>query len=359
MAIKFNYNWNLKDLPKPTQGKVFSCFASGGGSSMGYKLAGFDVIGINEIDKKLVDDYTLNFNPKYVYNEDIRDFKLKDLPDELYNLDILDSSPPCTSFSMAGVRERDWGKKRKFKEGGAEQTLDDLFFEYIEVVDKLKPKIAIAENVKGIVFGKAKKYVINILKSFDAIGYYANFYLLDSSKMGVPQKRQRFFIVAVRKDLAPKINSNLKSDKKIDYSIFDHIDIKDNRKIDLSKLPKYLPELDFSPYTDPIPLKEAFVGKMPKTERQNYRENRFGDVMVKMDKPLSTIVTVHRYWTDTEHLLDLETLKNCGSWPHDYKWKLKETPTRVLYSLGMSVPPVMMAWVVDCVNKQYLKKINS
>lgn len=357
--MNFNYKWNLKDLPKPTNGKVFSCFASGGGSSMGYKLAGFDVIGINEIDKKLVADYLKNFNPKYVYNEDIRDFKLRDdLPEELYNLDILDSSPPCTSFSMAGVRDRDWGKKRKFKEGGTEQTLDDLFFEYIEVLDKLKPKIAIAENVKGIVMGKAKKYVINIMKALDSIGYYANFYVLDSSLMGVPQKRQRFFIIAVRKDLAPKIDPKLETDKMIDYSIFDHIEIEDNRKIDLNKLPRYLPELDFNLQENVIPLKEAFEGKLPKTDRQNYRENRFGDVMVKMEKPLPTIVTVHRYWTDTENLLNMETMKNCGSWPHDYKWELKETPTRVLYSLGMSVPPVMMANVAKAVKEQYLDKIN-
>ena len=85
---------SLKD-----KGKVFSCFACGGGSTMGYKLAGFDVIGCNEIDPKMIEAYKTNHNPKYSYLEPIQTFKLrKDLPKELYNLDILDGSPPCSSF---------------------------------------------------------------------------------------------------------------------------------------------------------------------------------------------------------------------------------------------------------------------
>ena len=110
-----NYKWNLTDLANVEKNglKVFSCFACGGGSSMGYKLAGYDVIGINEIDKKLIDVYKENFNPKYLYCEGIQDFKNReDLPKELYDLDILDGSPPCSNFSMAGNREKDWGKKK-------------------------------------------------------------------------------------------------------------------------------------------------------------------------------------------------------------------------------------------------------
>ena len=104
---KFDYNWNLKDANfTKDKGTVFSCFACGGGSSFGYKLAGFDVIGMNEIDPKMADAYITNHNPKYAYVEDIRTFKDRtDLPDELYNLDILDGSPPCSSFSMAGNRQ--------------------------------------------------------------------------------------------------------------------------------------------------------------------------------------------------------------------------------------------------------------
>jgi DNA (cytosine-5)-methyltransferase 1 len=156
---KFPYNWTLKDAVfTKDKGKVFSCFACGGGSTMGYKLAGFDVLGCNEIDPKMIEAYKTNHNPKYAYLEPIQTFKTrKDLPSELYNLDILDGSPPCSSFSMAGNREKDWGKEKKFKEGQAEQVLDTLFFDFIDLAKELQPKIVVAENVKGLLLGSPQK----------------------------------------------------------------------------------------------------------------------------------------------------------------------------------------------------------
>ena len=113
---KFSVKWRLSDLPSPSANAptVFSCFSCGGGSSMGYKRAGFRVIGNLE--------------------EDIRAFAVRETyPDALYDLDVLDGSPPCTTFSVAGLREKVWGKTKKFAEGQAEQRLDDLFFEFIAV----------------------------------------------------------------------------------------------------------------------------------------------------------------------------------------------------------------------------------
>jgi site-specific DNA-cytosine methylase len=71
----FSYNWTLKDAVfTKDKGKVFSCFACGGGSTMGYKLAGFDVIGHNDIDKKMIEVYKANHNPKYSFLESITTF---------------------------------------------------------------------------------------------------------------------------------------------------------------------------------------------------------------------------------------------------------------------------------------------
>jgi DNA (cytosine-5)-methyltransferase 1 len=112
--------WNLTDLlnVKKINRTVFSCFHCGGGSTMGYKLAGFNHLGGVEIDTKIAKVYQLNHKPKHLFLEDIRHFvKRSDIPEELYNLDLLDGSPPCSSFSMAGNREKDWGKKKVFKEG--------------------------------------------------------------------------------------------------------------------------------------------------------------------------------------------------------------------------------------------------
>jgi DNA (cytosine-5)-methyltransferase 1 len=188
---KYPYNWTLKDAVfTKDKGKVFSCFACGGGSTMGYKLAGFDVIGHNDIDKKMIEVYKVNHNPKYSFLESITTFaKRKDLPKDLYNLDILDGSPPCSSFSMAGNREKDWGKEKVFREGQAEQVLDTLFFDFIDLAKELQPKVVVAENVKGLLLGNAKEYVRKIYNAFDEAGDYCQHFLLNAPKMGVPQRR--------------------------------------------------------------------------------------------------------------------------------------------------------------------------
>lgn len=134
--MQFPYQWRLSDK-YPAKGikkhnsNVFSMFACGGGSTMGYKLAGYQVCGINEIDPEMVSIYTKNHNPRIIYDMDIRAFNQipnAKLPKELLNLDVLDGSPPCSSFSMAGAREEGWQKKKKFREGQAHQILDDLFW---------------------------------------------------------------------------------------------------------------------------------------------------------------------------------------------------------------------------------------
>ena len=92
----FPWKWNLSDLKSVHKNgrTVFTCFSCGGGSSMGYKLAGYTVLGNCEIDPKMMEVYKTNHHPKYSYLMDIRDFvKLPDteIPEELKNLDILEA----------------------------------------------------------------------------------------------------------------------------------------------------------------------------------------------------------------------------------------------------------------------------
>mgnify|MGYP003344850805 CR=1 FL=1 len=161
---------------------------------MGYKLSGYDVIGGVEIDPRMMELYRTNFNPRHSYLMPIQQFNKIEksaLPDELFNLDILDGSPPCSSFSMAGSREEKWGKSHKFREGQAEQILDDLFFHFIETARILRPKVVVAENVKGLLIGKAKGYVKQINELFDSAGYRSQLFLLNASYMGVDRKSTR------------------------------------------------------------------------------------------------------------------------------------------------------------------------
>lgn len=196
-----DWDWEFADYPPKNGLKAFSCFSCGGGSTMGYKLCGVDVVGNVEIDVKQNEIYKLNHNPKYNYCMDIREFnRLTDLPDELYHLDILDGSPPCTTFSMSGQREDSWGKEKVFREGQAKQTLDDLSFVFIDTVAKLRPKVVIMENVEGLTLGAAWSYVQRIYQEFKDIGYSVRHELLKGEHMGVPQKRHRVFFVATRLD---------------------------------------------------------------------------------------------------------------------------------------------------------------
>jgi len=326
--MTLNYDWTLKDANfTKDQGKVFSCFSCGGGSTMGYKLAGFDVIGCNEIDPRMMEVYKANHKPKYSFLESITTFKArKDLPKELYDLDILDGSPPCSSFSVAGNREKDWGKNKKFREGQEKQVLDTLFFDFIDLAKELKPKVVVAENVKGLLIGEALSYVRKIYDEFDKAGYYCQHWLLDASKMGIPQRRERVFFVCLRKDLAGPF--------LYQKDLFTQV-----------------PELKLEFNEKKIKINE-FVEFEQKKESINYGVKRFGDVILNLEKPAPTITSGVRFWFNPKMILKKECYNLIGSYPLDYDFKSQNN----IYVIGMSVPPLMTARIANEINKQWFKK---
>lgn len=350
----FPYKWTLKDANfTKDKGKVFSCFACGGGSTMGYKLAGFDVLGCNEIDPKMIEAYKANHNPKYAYLEPIQTFKLReDLPQELYELDILDGSPPCSSFSMAGNREKDWGKDKVFREGQAMQVLDTLFFDFIDLAKKLQPKVVVAENVKGLLMGEAIAYVREIYKQFDIAGYYCQHWLLDASKMGVPQRRERVFFIAMRKDLAAPF--------LIQQDMFTQVP---ELKIEFNEPEVLLSEV-LSNNNERMLTGEALrlwkerkVGDID-LENVSARLGRpnfmFNHKFLYSNKISNTITSSDNCCLfDEPRYRGKYELCSCGSYPLDYDFlKLKSE-----YLIGMSVPPVMTAQIARQVYNQWLSKL--
>jgi len=348
-TYKPSYKWNLTDLDKVEKNglKVFSCFACGGGSTMGYKLAGFDVIGANEIDPEMAWHYQNNHHPKHYFLEDIRVFKKRnDLPQELYNLDILDGSPPCSSFSMAGSREKGWGKKKVFREGQAEQTLDDLFFDFIELAHKLRPKIVIAENVKGMLSGNAKGYVKQIIGLFKAAGYEVQLFLLNAASMGVPQKRERVFFICRRRDLAlPELklgfNEKLITVKEAFETIKD-INYKGKDRSD-SK-----PVKEFWGKTRPG---KSFSSVHPNKSLFNWCKLPINDA--SMCIPAHSNMLLHY-----ETMRDMSIYELCllGSYPLDYKFKNEKSAG---YLIGMSVPPLMTYGIANQIYKQWFQPRSS
>lgn len=350
------YNWTLKDAQlTKDKGTVFSCFSCGGGSTMGYKLAGYDVIGCNEIDPKMMSIYKENHNPKYSFCEPIQDFKKrKDLPKELYNLDILDGSPPCSSFSIAGNREKDWGKEKKFREGQQKQVLDTLFFDFIDLAKELQPKVVVAENVKGLLLGEAKDYLRKIYKEFDDAGFYCQHFLLNASRMGVPQKRERVFFVCLRKDLAgsflyqkdlftvvPKIEMNF-CQKEVTFG-----DIEDKGNFE-NKLPKKSAQL--WQYR-----KEGDCDMANACERVYNKRSHFNCKYAYRGKVLSTLtahIEANVSFYEPRYLSNKEIIK-ASTFPNDYNF-LKYRP---FYVCGMSVPPPMMYRIASNIYNQWLSKL--
>lgn len=331
-----DWKWTMaNDYPKEKNGlKVFSCFACGGGSTMGYKLAGCEVIGCNEIDARMNKVYVENHKPKYNYLQDIREFnKREDLPEELYNLDILDGSPPCTTFSMAGDREESWGVKKKFREGQAEQTLDDLSFVFIETVAKLRPKVMIMENVEGLIRGEAWAYVQKIYKQLNEIGYTVKHWLLKGENMGVPQTRHRVFFIATRLDFDLD-----RLDMSFNYEPITYKDIKEGETPATPKM------VELFAY---VRNKERdFVKAWNRKNNANGKEKRmlFNARIDYKDTVLSTISGDHGQMYDFEGKCRVSdnSLSNASCFPKDYDFKGE----KVAYICGMSVPPIMIKRIV-------------
>lgn len=343
--IKLDWK-KAEDYPEPSGLKVFGTFVCGGGSTMGYKLAGFQHLGGVEIDAKMSKIYTVNHHPQYIYTEDIRDFNQRnDLPQELYNLDILDGSPPCTTFSMCGNREADWGKVRRYNEGQKVQTLDDLVFVYCDTIKKLKPKTAILENVPGIIAGKAKKYAIKIYELLNEFGYDVQIFSLNSATMGVPQARERIFFIARRKDLnfAPlKLDFNK---EPIPFGeIADKNCLTGEPKTLWPSIQKRLPYVEYGDQN----LKFADA---------RYRGlrtfNAFFSTCLLYDHEVpGTLVSsgASVYYHEKRSPNDTE-YRRMQSFPADFDFCGYDTR----YICGMSVPPLMIANIASEMRKQWFK----
>ena len=343
--------WFLKDLKSvPPNGlKVMTTFSCGGGSSLGYKLAGCDVIAANDIDPEMAYHYKLNLNPKHYFLCPIKDLLKKELPQELYELDILDGSPPCSNFSMAGNREKDWGKDKHFREGQSKQVLDDLFFDYLNLVEHLKPKVAIAENVKGLIQGNAKGYVKLIMARFKAIGYNAQLFLVNAADCGVPQKRERVFFIALRGDivkpkltLAPTHRWISAGEATSDLQILTDDETKETKpnNSDLTWWHKT--------------KKGDGSGYATATTKKLGKRTGFNQIRLDEKTPSNTLNASGgiKHW-DICRSLTYREWKRLGSFPDDYQAKTDKIGK---YMIGMSVPPRMMQRVAEEVIKQWLSE---
>lgn len=339
--------WHLTDLEKvPKNGfKVFTTFACGGGSSMGYKLAGYEMVGANDIDPEMRWHYEENLHPPLFIEGPIKDLLTIDLPPQLFELDVLDGSPPCSTFSMSGSREKAWGKEKHFREGQAVQVLDDLFFDFLDVAERLKPKVIVAENVKGMLAGNARGYCSAIIARLKEMGYRPQLFLVNAADCNVPQRRERVFFVAVRNDIdAPPLTLTPNSPW---ISVSEALS--DLQNLTEAERKHTAPSGLDHRYWHLTPQGRRYLDVASELEgKMAYWDTR----KLHPDLPAHTITAGDglKHWSENRGMTYRE-VKRLGSFPDDYKAK---SETIGKYMVGMSVPPKMMEAVASAIRDQWL-----
>ena len=358
---------------------VISTFAGGGGSSTGYRLAGGKILCINEFVEEAQNTYRENYPDTPILPGDIKQLSGKDFLDiaglGVGELDILDGSPPCSAFSVAGKlsHSRDgkhsdgWGQTKNYSDGKMVENIEDLFFEFLRVADDIKPKVIIGENVKGLTIGEAKQYFNKIQNTFEDIGYDVVAKVLDSRYFGISQTRTRVFFIGVRNDITEKAGLNFMTIGNV--------------------FPQELPDV--------VPLKDALIDLQYDEEEVKYLTDKFSktaywrDTGSKMEIDPPKVLTGMDYHPKGHHFnlkrvsqyqpaptltamgsndttagafhwaeprkLTIGELKRIQSLPDDFKltgkWNQKSE------RIGRMVPPLMMKAIADSVYNKVLKEI--
>jgi DNA (cytosine-5)-methyltransferase 1 len=326
---------------------VASTFSGCGGSSLGYRMAGFRVAWANEFVAEARGCYVANSPQTILDPRDIRDVKCSDVLDAIGvrpgDLDVLDGSPPCSAFSTAGSLSDGWGRVKRYSE--TEQRTDDLFFEYARLLEGIKPKSFIAENVSGLVRGCAKGYFKLILARLRACGYVVEARLLDAAWLGVPQSRKRVIFVGVRSDLG--LVPSFPLPLRYFYS--------------LSDAWGSLPSAGASP--PECSLAGTAIGRESARLLSGGQSKRYFQlVRARFDRPSPTVTATggQRGAAGVIHPTDarkftMPELKRLCSFPDDFV--LTGTYQQQWERLGRSVPPVMMSHVAASVRDGVLAKI--
>ncbi len=172
--------------------KTIDLFSGAGGFSEGFKLAGFDVVGAIEIEKRFFETFLKNnpeIDPAFCILGDIRENKNKERLSSLakkYKIGVVVGGPPCQGFSHAGWRN-------------PKDARNDLFVHFVDLVKKIKPEAFVMENVPGILSMRKGAALKEIVEAFEGIGYHVNEpWKLKAEEYGVPQRRRRVFITGFR-----------------------------------------------------------------------------------------------------------------------------------------------------------------
>lgn len=289
-----------------------------------YPRSNFDIVYAIDNDKFCTRIYNSNFDHQCEI-KDVRDIKPKELPD----FDVLIGGFPCQSFSISAQNPPRLGYK---DERGM------LFFEMVKILKEKQPRAFIAENVKGILSANNKKAFPMILKEFSEAGYKVQYYIVNASKFGVPQKRERVIIVGFR-DERDKRNFSLSLYIPNSTVLRDVIDANENNN----------ESLFFS--------ERAVAGMMAVREKMNKGRAQ------KLSQPCNTIsahlAKVSLNSTDPVLMVgeryrrfSCREAARIQSFPEGFKIDMVSA-VRQYKAIGNAVPPVMMWYIANCIQKSF------
>ena len=371
--------YTVKDVKKASAQNRFtvvSCFAGGGGSSTGYRLAGGKILLINEFVEEAIASYKKNYPDTPVLVDDIKKYAGKDFLNKIKlkegDLDILDGSPPCSAFSVAGKREKGWDKTKTYSDGKSVENIEDLFLDFIRVAKDIKPKVIVAENVKGITFGEATKKLNEFIKAFESIGYYVTYRVLNAANFGVAQGRERTIFICVREDVADAIGLSFLNLSGIFPEPFGYQISMEEAIDDIENDPEQVKELkDFyegsfqKKFLDPIPFrpKRHMKPSDPEFREWNPKASCFNMIRPCPTMPCPTLTQQGQkkglsgvfHYADNRKLT-IKELKRLMSLPEDYE--LTGTFDQQAERIGRMVAPKMMAEVAKSIYENVLKPYN-
>lgn len=319
--------------------KFISFFAGCGGSSLGYKMAGYKELLAIEWEDNAIETLKLNFPELKILKADINKITGEQILNEINmkkgELDLLDASPPCQGFSMAG--------KRKIFDGR-----NSLYIKTLELIEEIEPKVFVIENVKGMIMGGHKVFTKKIFDKLNTMNYNWKAKLMNSKYYNVPQSRERIIIIGVRKDLNkeptfPKPNNKIITMREV---LKDCPDYEDREMADWLK--KAYPYLNGKNTAEIFKKFKGTTG------------GSFSTILLKMNKPSQTLTKSEISITGLLHptkprYLNEHELKRICSFPEDFKFTNRK---KAVERLGNAVMPNFMKEIALTIKNNIFTNIN-
>lgn len=332
--------WGVKAKEPRRKGapKVVSTFAGCGGSSTGYRMAGFDIVLATDWWDVAGRTYRKNWpDCRYLVADimkmDGRDV-LKEIGLDVGELDLLDGSPPCQGFSTAGKRILD-------------DPRNSLFLDFCRLLEAMKPKVFIMENVSGLVRGKMRIIFREMTSELKSKGYDVSCRMLNASWLGVPQARKRMIWVGIRNDL--EISPTYPTPAYMRPSVMDTIGSllvgEGENKVFIKAVGGgYMNNIRWNAEA---PRAAALPTSAPTLEQWKRKSHFVGSHNAKRlegDKPSPVVIGAVRHWSPLEprQLTDRE-LARLQSFPDWYEFIGNKS--EVQRQIGNAVPPLMAAHV--------------